>query len=88
MSFNVIFWLMITILLGLLFFSKIFRKKEKEIMLAETNYIDAITNFKNNPVESLKPEIINKGIEYGKLLGLSDKKTQAMIENDFSKVKL
>ena len=79
---------MITILLSLFFLSKIFRKKEMEIMLAETNYIDALTNYKNNPVESFKLEVERKGQDYGKLLGLSDENTQAMIKNDFSKVKL
>jgi hypothetical protein len=79
---------MITILLGLFFLSKIFRKKEKELMLAETNYVDALTNYKNNSVDSFKLEVISKGQEYGKLLGLSYENTQAMINNDFSKVKL
>ncbi len=79
---------MIALLLGLFFLSKIFRKKEREIMHAETIYIDALTQYKNNPVDSFKLEVIKKGQEYGKMLGLSNENTHAMINNDFSKVKL
>jgi hypothetical protein len=56
-------------------------------MEAETNYIDAIKNYKENPIESLKVHAKNKGFEYGKRLGLSLEQTEEMIFNDFSKVK-
>ncbi len=79
---------MISTLIALIFYSKIFRKKEKNLMLAETNYLDALTNYMKKPVESLKNEVIHKGLEYGKLLGMSEENALDMVNKDFAKVSL
>ena len=55
-------------------------------MHMETSYIDALTNFKNNPNEAKKTEVLNKGSSYGKMLGLSDTESNDMINNDLSRL--
>jgi len=87
MTFNIVFFLMISILLGLIFYSRIYRKKERKLMQAETSYVDAMANFKNNSDETFKKEVINKGREYGKMLGLSDTDAEKMVNNDLLRVK-
>jgi hypothetical protein len=82
MSFNVIFFLMLSTLLGLIFYSRIYRKKEKKLMEVEVSYIEDLTHYKNNPVEDLKTNAVNKGKAYGELLGLSSSETEIMINND------
>lgn len=87
MTFNIVFFLMISILLGLIFYSRIYRKNERNLMLSETSYIDAITKYKNNPIESLKIEVLTTGQEYGRRLGLSNVDLEKMITSDLLRVK-
>lgn len=86
MSFKTVFFLMFAILLGLIFYSRIFRKKEKELMEFEVSYVEALSKFKNKPEEALKTSAINQGKAYGKLLGLSEAETETMINNDLLRV--
>ena len=86
MSFNVVFFLMLSILLGLIFYSRIYRKKEKKLMEVEVSYIEELEKFKNNPVEALKTNAINRGKTYGELLRLSSAETENMINNDLLRV--
>ncbi len=77
---------MFSILIGLIFYSRIYRKKEKKLMEFEVSYIEELTKFKNNSNEAQKNCAINQGIAYGKLLGLSEAETQTMINNDLIRV--
>ncbi len=77
---------MFSILIGLIFYSRIYRKKEKKLMEFEVSYIEELTKFKNNSNEAQKNSAINQGIAYGKLLGLSEAETQTMINNDLIRV--
>ena len=86
MSFHVVFFLMLSILLGLIFYSRIYRKKEKKLMEVEVSYIEDLRKFKNNPIEVLKNKAINEGRTYGEMLGLSSAETEIMINNDLSRV--
>jgi hypothetical protein len=77
---------MLSTLLGLIFYSRIYRKKEKKLMEVEVSYIEDLTHYKNNPVEALKTNAVNKGKAYGELLGLSSSETEIMINNDLLRV--
>ena len=55
-------------------------------MEAEVSYIEELEKLKNNPVEALKTNAINRGKTYGELLGLSSVETEIMINNDLLRV--
>jgi len=55
-------------------------------MEVEVSYIEELEKLKNNPVEALKTNAINRGKTYGELLGLSSVETEIMINNDLLRV--
>lgn len=78
---------MASILLALIFYSKIYRKKEEKLMHAEISYVDIIAKFEKNPVQIIEAEVRRKGFEYGKMLGLSESDSEKMINSDLSRLK-